>query len=120
MVEAVVRETRAEVAVELRDDLRRLAWLVEGSALLVSPDTGPLHIGRALGTPVVSLFGYTNPKRTGPYRAFEDLVVDGYAAYEGEPYPITSRYRDGMKRVTVERVLEKVALAMTKYVSTGA
>lgn len=118
LAEEVIRETRATVVNALGDDLRRLAWLIEGAALLVTPDTGPLHIGRALGTPVVSLFGYTNPKRTGPYRAFEDLVVDGYAEYEGEPYPIASRYRDGMKRVTTERVLDKVALAMKKYVST--
>jgi heptosyltransferase I len=115
LAEEVIGKTRATVINALGDDLRRLVWLVEGAALLVTPDTGPLHIARALGTPVVSLFGYTNPKRTGPYRAFEDLVVDGYAEFEGEPYPITSRYRDGMKRVTIERVLEKVDLAMTKY-----
>jgi heptosyltransferase I len=116
LAEEIIRETRATPINALGDNLRRLVWLIEGAALLVSPDTGPLHISRALDTPVVSLFGYTNPKRTGPYRAFEDLVVDGYAEYEGEPYQITPRYRDGMKRVTTERVLDKVALAMTKYV----
>jgi heptosyltransferase I len=92
-------------------------WILDGSALLISPDTGPLHIGRALGTAAVSLFGYTNPKRAGPYRAFTDLIVDGYAEYPGEDYPITPAYRDGMKRVTVEGVLEKVDLAMKKYVT---
>lgn len=112
---AVLEETRATVMNELGDDLRRLAWLIDGSALVITPDTGPLHIARALGTPVVGLFGYTNPKRTGPYRAFEDLVVDGYAEHEGEVYPVTPRYRNGMKRVTEKRVLEKVDLAMRRY-----
>ena len=50
---------------------------------------------RALGTPVVGLFGHTNPKRSGPTGPIEDLVVDGYAEHPGEDYPITPRYRDG-------------------------
>jgi heptosyltransferase I len=117
MADAVLASTEAHVLDTLGDDVRRLLWIVEGSALLVSPDTGPLHIARAVGTPVVSLFGRTNPKRSGPYRAYEDLVVDGYAAYEGEEYAPTPEYRDGMRRVTVEAVVEKVALAMRTYVS---
>ena len=119
IADEVMRATGARVVDALGDDLRRLAWILDGSALLISPDTGPLHIGRALGTPSVGLFGYTNPKRTGPYRAYEDLVVDGYAAYPGEDYPLTHHYRDGMKRVTVEAVVEKVDLAMERYVRTG-
>ncbi len=108
--------TRARSVIDtLGDDLRRLVWTVDGSALVISPDTGPLHIARALETPVVGLFGYTNPKRSGPWRRDEDLVVDGYARTPGEAYPITPEYRDGMSRVTVEGVLEKVALARTKY-----
>lgn len=116
IADEVLSSTGARVIDMLGDDLRRLAWLLDGSALLISPDTGPLHIGRALGTPAVSLFGYTNPKRSGPYRAFEDLVVDGYAEHPGEEYPISHAYRDGMRRVTVEAVLAKVALAMERYV----
>lgn len=119
IADEVMRRTGARVVDALGDDIRRLAWILDGSTLLISPDTGPLHIGRALGTPSVGLFGYTNPKRTGPYRAYEDLVVDGYAAYPGEDYPLTHHYRDGMKRVTVEAVLEKVDLALERYVRTG-
>jgi hypothetical protein len=65
---------------------------------------------------VVGLFGYTNPKRSGPYRLYQDLVVDGYAAQPGEDYPVEHAYRDGMGRVTVDGVLEKVSLAMARYV----
>ena len=84
-------------------------WIVDGAGLLISPDTGPLHIGRALGTPSVALFGYTNPKRSGPWRAFEDLVVDGYAEYPGEDYPLMPVYRNGMSRIGVGDVMDKVA-----------
>jgi heptosyltransferase I len=82
----------------------------------VSPDTGPLHISRALETPVVGLYGYTNPKRTGPFRRFYDLVVDGYAEFPGEQYPVSMEYRDGMKRITTDMVLEKVDVALQHYV----
>ena len=34
---------------------------------MVSGDTGPLHIAAAVGTPVVALFGPTNPQRNGPW-----------------------------------------------------
>lgn len=116
LADAILAGTRARVVDALADDVRRLVWLLEGSALVVSPDTGPLHIARALGRPVVGLFGHTNPRRSGPYRAFADLVVDGYAAYPGEEYPVSATPRDGMRRVTVDAVLAKVDVAMGKYV----
>ena len=94
-----------------------MVWLLDGSALVVSPDTGPLHIARALDVPVVGLYGYTNPKRTGPYRRYLDLVVDGYAEFPGEAYPVTAAHRNGMKRVTIEAVLEKISLAREQYPS---
>ena len=49
----------------------------------LSPDTGPLHITVALDRPVVSLIGYSNPKRVGPYRRGLDLVVDAYGELGG-------------------------------------
>lgn len=116
MADQLSARCAAPVVDALGDDLRRLAWLIDGSALLVSPDTGPLHIGRALATPAVSLFGHTNPKRYGPYRAYSDLIVDGYAEHEGEEYSSMHVRRDGMKRVTVDAVLEKISLALTEYV----
>ena len=116
IADEVAQATNVALVDMLGDAPRKLMWLVDGSALLITPDTGPLHIGRALGTPVVSLFSYTNPKRSGPYRAFEDIIVDGYALHPDEDYPIMHVYRDGMDRVTVDGVLQKVSLAMTKYV----
>ena len=117
LAQEVISRSNANIVNALGDDLRRLTWIIEGSTLLITPDTGPLHIARALGTPVVSLFGYTNPKRSGPYCAFKDLIVDGYAEYEGEDYPPARTYRDGMKRVTIQRVMDKVSLSLRKYAS---
>lgn len=115
MADEILSLTSAHPVDALGDDLRRLVYLLDGSVLTVSPDTGPLHISRALETPVVGIYGYTNPKRTGPYRRYYDLVVDGYAEFAGEEYPISTDPRNGMKRVTVEMVLEKVDLAVSSY-----
>ncbi|MCC7000838.1 MAG: glycosyltransferase family 9 protein, partial [Gemmatimonadaceae bacterium] len=58
--------------------LRGLVGIIDASALVLSPDTGPLHMTVALDRPVVSLIGYSNPKRVGPYRKFGDLMIDAY------------------------------------------
>lgn len=114
--ERIAGLTRSKPIIALGDDVRRLLYLLAGSALVISPDTGPLHIARALDRPVIGLYGYTNPKRYGPYRKYTELIVDGYARYPGEQYPLNADYREeGMQRVTVEAVLEKAELASRLY-----
>jgi len=44
------------------------------SELMVSNDTGPMHVAAALGAPVVALFGPTEPGRTGPYRQLDHVL----------------------------------------------
>jgi heptosyltransferase I len=55
-----------------------LLALSRAAALMVSGDTGPLHIAAAAGTPIVGIFGPTDPARNGPWSA-EDRVVSRYS-----------------------------------------
>ena len=113
VADTIMRRSGVTVVNALGDDVRKLLWLLDGARLVVSPDTGPLHIARALDTPVVGLYGYTNPKRYGPYRKFTELVVDGYARHPGEDYPCSMKHRTGgMARVSLDMVLEKVQRAL--------
>ena len=48
--------------------------LARGARLMVSGDTGPLHLAAAVGTPLVGLYGPTSPVRNGPWRP-EDVTI---------------------------------------------
>lgn len=54
--------------------LGELAVLVSMADLLISVDTAPLHIAQAVHTPVIALFGPTNPKTWGP-RGEHDIIL---------------------------------------------
>ena len=66
----IIFEAAPDVCLDLtgRTTLPQTVELIRASKLMVTNDTGPMHIAAALGTPVVGLFGPTNPARTGPYR----------------------------------------------------
>jgi ADP-heptose:LPS heptosyltransferase len=48
--------------------------LAQGARVMVAGDTGPLHIGGAVGTPLVSLFGPTRAERNGPWGLYDIAV----------------------------------------------
>ena len=111
----ILERARHRPTSALGSGLRRLVSILDGSALVLSPDTGPLHMSVALDRPVVSLIGYSNPKRVGPYRKFRDLMIDAYGE-PGEDYPISMENRTGrMGRISVKDVLEKVELWERRY-----
>ena len=56
-----------------------LLELSRHASLMVSGDTGPLHIAGAAGTPLVAIFGPTDPARNGPWSG-DDIVVSRYGS----------------------------------------
>lgn len=51
-----------------------LSVLMRDAALVVSGDTGPLHIAAAMGTPLVGLYGPTWPERNGPWHPADRVI----------------------------------------------
>jgi len=51
-----------------------LAVIMRDAALVVSGDTGPLHIAAAMGTPLVGLYGPTWPERNGPWDTDDQVI----------------------------------------------
>lgn len=116
----IMERARAKPVSALGSGLRNLVGILDGSALVLAPDTGPLHMAVALDRPVISLMGYTNPKRTGPYRRFHDLIVDAYGD-PGEDYPISMENRlDRMARIQVRDVVERIERWKDRYSSGSA
>ncbi|MGH7552466.1 MAG: glycosyltransferase family 9 protein [Longimicrobiales bacterium] len=107
--------SRVPIVNALGDGVRRLIWLIAGSRVVIAPDTGPVHIARALGVPVVGLYGHTNPWRVGPYRMFEDLWVDAYTDAPGLDASNAQPKLGRMERITTDAVMEKVTRALTHY-----
>ncbi|MFN8875948.1 MAG: glycosyltransferase family 9 protein [Gemmatimonadota bacterium] len=96
----------------LGSGIENLVGLLAGARLVVSPDTGPLHMAVALGRPVIGLYGSTNPRWVGPYRSDPALLVDRYGE-PGEPYASSPTRRPGrMSLVTVDDVLQRVERAL--------
>ena len=71
-----------------KDTLKQLPALLERAALLVTPDSGPMHIANAMGTKVLGLHAASNPARSGPYsdrRYCVDRYDDAARRYLGKP-----------------------------------
>lgn len=84
--------------------------LLDGCDLVISPDTGPLHLAGALGKPVIGLYGYNSPARVGPWPQETRLLIDAFHD-PGEQPQMTFQHRSGrMSRITVEDVLAKVEI----------
>ena len=116
----IIERSSAPIISTLGMSVREMIGVIDGSVLTLSPDTGPMHMSVALRTPVISLFGYTNPKRTGPYRLYHDLIVDAYGD-SGESYVPSMENRPGrMLRIQPEQVLEKLAVWRERYASEAA
>ena len=71
-----------------KDTLKQLPALLQGGQLLMTLDSGPMHIGNAVGTPVLGLHAASNPERSGPYssrRYCVDRYDDAARRYLGKP-----------------------------------
>jgi heptosyltransferase I len=94
--------TTAAVNLGGRTTLRELACLYRQAALVITTDSGPMHLAAGVGTPVIALFGPTDPARTGPYGAGHRVIRRGL-----DCMPCFQRRcetRSCMREITVEEV----------------
>lgn len=99
-----------------QDTLPQLLALLARSRALLTPDSGPAHMGTMAGTPVVGLYAATNPQRSGPYLS-RRWCVDAYPraarAFRGcepEALPWTHKIEEPgvMELIGVEEVTAKL------------
>jgi heptosyltransferase I len=84
--------------------LKQLSYVLQKSALFIGGDTGPMHLAVSMNTPVIALFGPTDPKRNGPYGQENTVIQSG-----SECSPCFKRQCTPLKcmeAITVEEVLQ--------------
>ena len=99
-----------------RTTLEELAGELRECALLLTNDTGTMHLATLLGVPVVAIFGSTEPNLTGPLGGGHEVIrhqVECSPCFLRE-CPIDFRC---MKAVSVEKVIESVSSLLEKWAS---
>lgn len=98
-----------------RTTVSQLAALIERSALCVTNDSGSMHLTVALGKPVVSIFGPTDPVWIGPYGRPHAVVRAGVPCAPCYLRKLRSCPNEHacMREVTPEMVVERVEMALT-------
>tara|TARA_Y100000590_G_scaffold470441_1_gene665009 strand:- start:4567 stop:5625 length:1059 start_codon:yes stop_codon:yes gene_type:complete len=104
-------------------NLHELYALIKNSKLLISPDSGPIHIGTCAGTPVLGLYAVTNTVRAGPYNSI-DLCVDKYNIAlekfsQKKPEEANWRYKNNQKDVMSLISADEVIQKIDKFFSKG-
>lgn len=101
-----------------KTDLKTLAAIYRRAQVVVTTDSGPMHLAAAVGTAVVALFGPTAPWRTGPYGQNHIVLRAGITCSPCfKKQCLTTEYEERacMKRLSVNEVahavLEKLAAA---------
>jgi len=99
-----------------KDTLKQLLALLERATLVLCPDSGPMHMANAVGTPVLGLHAASNPARSGPY-SDRQWCVDRYDAAarrfrrkpaDALPWGTKLEYPGVMDLVTIEDVIERL------------
>ncbi len=81
LADAVLAATRTSQPVDLtgRDTLKKALALFARTSMVLTPDSGPMHMANAVGCKVIGLHAASNPHRSGPY-SDRRWCVDRYDA----------------------------------------
>jgi heptosyltransferase-1 len=90
-------------AVAAPSTMAQMTALERRAALVIGGDTGPVHLAMALGTPVVGLYGPTDPARTGPYGPHHRVLRHVSSVVDHRRHDETEV---GLQRITVDEVVE--------------
>lgn len=119
--EAVMRAMHgAPIDLAGKTTMKELIALLRRLRVFITNDSGPMHLAAAVGTPVIALFGPTDPARTGPYGAGHTVLRSGVPCS-----PCFSR--DCANAVTMEcltaiqpqRVIEAAKQILERYCISG-
>lgn len=93
--------------------LKQLTAVLKKATVVIAPDSGPAHIATTQHTPVIGLYGHSNPKRTGPYNSLPYVV----SVYEHHVTQQQNKPIEDLKwstRVKGDHIMQDITLDMVK------
>ena len=97
-----------------RTNIRQLAGLLKRAKLLVTNDSAPLHLGCAVGTKVLAIFGPTDPKKYGPTGEF-DTVINRKLSCSPCERPVCRFNYECMRLIPPDEVFEAAKMMIQGY-----
>lgn len=91
--------------------IRELAAVFEKAKLVVSGDSGPMHIAASVGANTAAIFGPTDPKITGPYGGRNYVIIRKDIGCKVPCYDVACRNNRCMKAVFPEDVMRAIEAA---------
>jgi lipopolysaccharide heptosyltransferase I len=102
----ILRSAEAKRARYLPTTLVQFIALARRACLLVGGDTGPLHLAAAVGTPIVGIYGPTDPVRNGPFAA-DDIALSNQGPINHTRRGANPEYLPGIAVESVVRAVER-------------
>ena len=91
-------------------DLKQLMAVMQRANLVISADSGPMHIANCVGTPVIGVFGPTRPEITGPRGKGKFVIIQKESECNRTPcYNLDCPDNTCMRAITVDDVLAAIA-----------
>jgi len=99
---------------------KQLAAVLAQAAVLLAPDTGPVHLARAMNTPVVGMYAVASPTLSGPYGA-QQFIVNRYPEavrlFLGKdpsqvPWNTRVHHPDAMALIQTKDVIQQISIIL--------
>lgn len=97
-----------------KTNIRQLAALIKRSKLLITNDSGPLHLGCAVGAKVLAIFGPTDPKKYGPTGDF-DVAINKKLFCSPCEKAVCSYNHECMKLISADEVYDAARIMLEGY-----
>ena len=108
------RAQSSVISIVGKSNLREMAAILSHSKLLITNDTGTMHIGGAVGVPIVAIFGPTGSAKLiplgGPFKTAQSTLPCSPCTYGGFQGCLYQEI-ECMKEISVDRVLD-IALGL--------
>lgn len=97
-----------------RTNIRQLASLLKRAKLIITNDSAPLHLGCAMGTRVLAIFGPTDPKKYGPTGEF-DVVINKKLFCSPCESAACKNNHECMKLISADEICEAAKIMVEGY-----